>query len=315
MKRILFLMLVGFIGLSCTRNESSFFETKDAYFGLTPPDLTPEVFAPNIVSDSTWAEHCQVAISPNGKEIYWSAWSSKYPPADTSMKNSEQIYFSEFKKGEWSKPVIPNFIIDHLTCLNGGPSFSSDGNRLYFYSTGIEGGLGKKDVWYVGRTETGWSKPINAGEPLNTEDGDWTPSFSRSSTAYHMGNYYHNRNEKPLKFQYQDGKFCKPDTVIIHPDFRPAFAIYVSPDDSYLLFSARHKDGFGSLDIYVCFKTEDDKWGTPINMGDQVNTEKIERFPTVSPDRKYFFFMRHTETQDFFWVSTKIFDEIRKGEE
>ena len=82
-----------------------------------------------------------------------------------------------------------------------------------------------------------------------------------------------------------------------------------------ILFSASHKDGFGSLDIYVCFKTEDDKWGTPINLGDQVNIDKIERFPTLSPDGKYLFFMRHTETQDFFWVSTEIFDELRKKEE
>ncbi len=312
MKRIQFLILIGFICSSCLQTENNFLETKDAYFGLTPPGLTPEVFAPGIVSDSTWAEHCQLAVSPKGNEIYWSAWSSRYPPADTSMKNSEQIYFSEFKNGAWSKPAIADFIKDHLTCLNGGPSFSPDGSRLYFYSTGIEGGYGNKDVWYVDRTENGWSKPINAGEPLNTADGDWTPSFTQDGYAYHMGNYYYNKNEKPLKFKYSNGKFSEPDTVIIHPDFRPVFAIYVAPDESYLLFSARHKDGFGSLDIYVCFKTEDNKWGTPINMGDQVNTEKMERFPTVSPDGKYLFFMRHTPGQDIFWVSTEIISELKK---
>ena len=71
-----------------TQSEQSFLESTNAYFGLTPPGLIPEVFAPGIVSDSTWAEHCQVAVSPNGKEIYWSAWSSRYPPADIAMKNS-----------------------------------------------------------------------------------------------------------------------------------------------------------------------------------------------------------------------------------
>nr|NQU93338.1 PD40 domain-containing protein [Bacteroidota bacterium] len=315
MRKLIFLLLIGIICLSCSQAEKNFLETKDAYFSLTPPGLIPEVFAPNIVSDSTWAEHCQVAVSPKGDEIYWSAWSSKYPPADTSMKNSEQIYFSEFKNGAWSKPAIADFIKDHLTCLNGGPSFSPDGNRLYFYSTGIEGGFGNKDVWYAERTDNGWSKPINAGAPLNTPDGDWTPSFTKDGYAYHMGNYYYNRNEKPLKFKYSNGKFSQPDTVIIHPDFRPVFAIYVAPNESFLLFSARHKDGFGSLDIYVCFKTKDDKWGTPINMGEKVNTDKIERFPTVSPDGKYFFFMRHTPGQDIFWVSTDIINNLKKQTE
>lgn len=313
MKNLLLIFFIGFICMNCTQSVQNFLDTKDAYFGLTLPGLIPEVFAPGIVSDSTWAEHCQVAISPKGDEIYWSAWSSKYPPLDTSIKNSEQIYFSEFKNGAWTKPEVAEFIKDHLDCLNGGPSFNPDGNRLYFYSTGIEGGLGKKDVWYVDRSESGWSKPINAGAPLNTTDGDWTPSFNKNGFAYHMGNYFYNRNEKPLKFKYSDGKFSTPDTVIIHPDFTPVFAFYVAPDDTYLIFSGIHKDGFGSLDIYVCFKTEDDKWGTPINLGDQVNTDKVERFPTVSPDGKYLFFMRHTPGQDFFWVSTEIIENLRSS--
>ena len=46
-------------------------------------------------------------------------------------------------------------------------------------------------------------------------------------------------------------------------------------------------------------------------MDEKVNTEKAERFPTVSPDGKYFFFMRHTPGQDFFWVSAKIIDELK----
>lgn len=311
MKIRLFITLISLFSFSCMQKENNILETSDAYFGLTPPGIIPEVFAPGIVSDTTWAEHCQVAVSPNGDEIYWSAWSSKYPPADTSMKNSEQIYFSKFKKGVWTKPAITEFTKDHLTCLNGGPSFSPDGNRLYFYSTGIEGGYGKKDVWYVERKDNGWSEPINAGEPLNTSDGDWTPSFNSNGYAYHMGNYYYNRNEKPLKFKYTDGKFSMPDTVIIHPDYRPVWAFYVSPDENYLIFSGWNKEGFGSLDLYICFKTDDNNWGIPINLGDQINTEKMERFPVVSPDGKYLFFMRHTKTQDFFWVSTEIFEQLR----
>jgi len=314
MIKILIALIIGLSIFSCNQMEKNVVPVEDQYFGLKPPGLIPEVFAPGIVSDSTWAEHCQVAVSPEGKEIYWSAWSSKYPPADSTMKNSEQIYFSEFKNGSWTKPAVADFIKEHLTCLNGGPNFTPDGNRLYFYSTGIDGGFGKKDVWYVNRTESGWSKPINAGEPLNTADGDWTPSFNPNGYAYHMGNYAHNRKEKPLKFKYLDGKFFIPDTVIIHPAFRPVWAFFVSPDESYLIFSGINKEGFGSLDIYICFKTEDNKWGIPINMGDKINTEKTERFPTVSPDGKYLFFMRHTPGQDFFWVSTEIIEKLKKSD-
>lgn len=88
MKRLFILPVIGFSFTSCAKTEENFLESKDAYFGLKPPGLTPEVFATGIVSDSTWAEHCQVAVTP-------------------------------------------------------------DGNKLYFYSMGIEGGYGNKDVWFV----------------------------------------------------------------------------------------------------------------------------------------------------------------------
>ncbi len=303
MKYILFLFLLGFICFRCIQPKNDFRKTTDAYFGQKPPGLVPEVFAPGIVSDSSWAEHCQVAISPKGDEIYWSAWSPKYPPADGNG-NTEQIYFSKFADGIWTKPALAEFVKDHLTILNGGPIFSQDGNRLYFYSVDRPGGLGGMDTWYVERIDEKWSKPINIGEPFNSKGDDWSPIFTS------FGNAYKNFG-KTIKYKYENSKFSNPDTIVIHKDFRPIFPIYISPEESYVIFDSFKKDNFGDLDLYISFKTNDDKWGNPINMGDKINTSARERFPVVSPDGKYFFFMRHTETQDFFWVSTEIFEELK----
>lgn len=305
MIRLLISLIILLCIFSCTQRENTFLETPDAYFGLKPPGLMPEVFAPGIVSDSTWAEHCQLAVSPDGKEIYWSAWSSQYPPSDTTMKNSEQIYFSEFREGAWTKPAIAEFIKDHVTNINGGPVFSPDGDRLYFYSVDRPGGLGSMDTWYVERKGTGWSNPINAGAPYNSSGANWTPVFTNQGNAYM--NF-----DRTLKFTYENHNFAKPDSVVIHEDIKPIFPMYVSPDESYTIFDSFKKDNFGDLDLYISFKTKDDKWGYPINMGPEINTEVRERFPMVSPDGKYLFFMRHTPGQDFFWVSTDIIDELRK---
>jgi len=288
MNKYIYLLILGIISFSCNLPKQIFIESKDAYFGLTPPGIIPEVFAPGIVSDSTWAEHCQVAVSPNGKEIYWSAWSSKYLPADTTYgHNTEQIYYSKFTDGIWTKPALAEFVKDHLTNINGGPVFSLDGNRLYFYSVDRPGGMGGMDTWYVERIDEKWSKPINVEEPYNSKGDDWSPIFTS------LGNAYKNFG-RTIKYKYENGMFSNPDTIVIHKGFRPIFPIYVSPDESYLIFSGINKEGFGSLDIYICFKTEDEKWGIPINMGNKINTSTRERFPVVSPDGKYFFFMRHT---------------------
>ncbi|MFX1513426.1 MAG: hypothetical protein ACFFCQ_12635, partial [Promethearchaeota archaeon] len=43
------------------------------YLGLTPPKITPEIFAPGIIS-THHHEHSFPTFSPDGREVYWSLW-------------------------------------------------------------------------------------------------------------------------------------------------------------------------------------------------------------------------------------------------
>lgn len=302
MKKLSLIILIGLICVSCAQIEEHFLDTEDAYFGLTPPGLIPEVFAPGIVSDTRWQEHCQVAVSPKGDEIYWSRFADGV---------TEQIYFSKFIDDKWSKPELVEFVKDDLTLVNGQPTFSPDGNRLFFYSRNRPGGLGYIDTWYVEREDDGWSKPINAGEHFNTEGDDRPPIITEKGNAYTMGRNFTEDKINYLKFSYTDGKFSSPLSVKTYKDCPYWWPLYVSPDESYLIFPSAMKAGFGRLDLYVCFKDGDDNWGEPINLGPEINTELSERFPIVSPDGKYLFFMRHTESWDIFWVSTEIIKKLR----
>ena len=309
MKKITLLFLIGFVLVSCTQTKKNFLETKDAYFGLTPPGLIPEVFAPNIVSDTTWAEHCQVAVSPNVDEIYWSAWTGDYMTEDGS-KNTEQIFYSKIENGIWTKPKLAEFTEGNPHGLNGGPSFSPDGKKLFFYQVKSPWVSSDMNTYYVEKKNEKWgNEPILLPQPYNTGDQNYSPIFTNNGTAYK------NLRGKISKYTYENGNFTFTDSIVIHKDFRPLWNFYMSPYEDYVIFAARHDGGYGDIDLYISFKTEEGNWGTPINMGAEINTELRERFPTVSPDGKYLFFMRHTPGQDFFWVSTEIFDELRKSEE
>ena len=305
MKNLLVLLLLGLNIITYAQETQEFLVLKGEYLGQKLPGVVPEIFAPGIVSDTSWWEHCQVAISPKGDEIYWSAWIYKYPPSDPKYgKATEQILYSKLENGSWTKPALAEFVKDFLTVSNGGPVFSLDGKKMFFYSN-RDGGFGDLDTYYVDRIEGNWSKPINAGKPYNSAGTDLTPSFSAK------GNAYKNFHET-IKYRYDNGVFSNPDTIVIYKDFNLRFPPYISPDESHIIFAAKKEDGFGSLDLYISFKNASNQWGYPINMGNKINTSEVERFPIVSPDRKYLFFMRHTETQDFFWISTEIFDELRK---
>ncbi|MBN2134683.1 MAG: PD40 domain-containing protein [Acidobacteria bacterium] len=288
------------------QNSEQFPELKGEYLGQKTPGNIPEVFAPGIVSSSNWAEHCQVAVSPKGDEIFWSAWTEEYTTKDFP-KGSEQLFYSKLVDGLWTKPKLAEFTQQRLDGLNGGPVFSADGEKLYFYSTASEGSLGAMDTWYVQKIDRKWSQPINVGTPFNSDGIDWTPVFSVKGNAY--TNY-----AKLMKFKFGKDGFSNPEEMIIHKDFRPVFPIYIAPDEQYVIFSAENEKGFGSLDLYISFKDKDNNWGIPINMGPEINTDKVERFPVVSPDGKYLFFMRHTEPdQDFFWVSTEIIEKLKEN--
>jgi Tol biopolymer transport system component len=49
-------------------------------------------------------------------------------------------------------------------------------------------------------------------------------------------------------------------------------------------------------------------------MGETINSKRMERFPSVSPDGKYFFFTQMTpgSNEDVYWVSSNIIDRLRE---
>lgn len=302
MKNLFSIILLVIILTSCSEVENNFLDTKDAYFGLTPPGINPEIFAPGVVSDSAWKEHCQIAISPKGDEIYWSKFST-----DTS----EQIYFSKYASGSWTKPKLVDFLKDDLAHLHGQPTFSPDGNKLFFYSKNSPGGMGYIDAWYVERNEKGWSKPINAGNIYNTDGDNRPPIITEKGYAYAMGRNFTENKMDFLRFNYNDGLFSSPVEVSISKETPYWWPLYVSPDESFIIFPSYIEGGLGGLDLYICYKDENETWGKPINLGSEINTSATERFPIVSPDGKYLFFMRQTETWDIFWVSTEIIKELK----
>jgi hypothetical protein len=164
-------------------------------------------------------------------------------------------------------------------------------------------------TYYVEKKDGKWGEePIDAGQPYNTESQNYSPIFTKK------GNAYKNLWGTISKYTYKNDNFSFTDSVIIHEGFSQAWNFYMSPDEEYVIFADRHDGGYGDIDLYISFKTEENNWGFPINLGPDINTELRERFPMVSPDGKYLFFIRHTQTQDFFWVSTEIFEDLKKQE-
>lgn len=63
----------------------------------------------------------------------------------------------------------------------------------------------------------------------------------------------------------------------------------ISADGNTLYFSSDMGGGQGGMDIWYCKKDPSGAWGSPMNMGDKVNTKGTEIFPSITEDNFLYF--------------------------
>lgn len=65
----------------------------------------------------------------------------------------------------------------------------------------------------------------------------------------------------------------------------------LSPDKRELYFASRRPDGYGGSDIYVSRRENNGQWGTPENLGPEINTPGDESCPFIHAGNNNLFFM------------------------
>ena len=64
----------------------------------------------------------------------------------------------------------------------------------------------------------------------------------------------------------------------------------VTENGELLIFSSDRKGGYGGFDLWMSKRLPNGNWGTPINMGPNINTEFDEAFPKFSHDQSFLTF-------------------------
>ena len=308
MRKVALLLIIGFY--SCRL----FAQQEIDYLGQDTPGMTPEIFAKGIVS-SNHQEHSTLSISTDGNEMWWSIWE-----LPRSSERVQKILYIKRDGDQWVGPRIAAFSGKYK---EGGPFLSYDGNTLFFYSRRpIDLDTLEKDIdiWFVDRTENGWSEPVNAGSVINTEFVEANPVLVKNNNLYFTSNRLDGNPDIYLS-RFINGKYIKPENIgdkINTPDAREMF-FTVAPDESFIIFTrdSRKFSESGDLisgerNLMICFKDENGFWMQAINMGSVFNDKKA-RFPGLSPDGKYLFFTRYTEgnDEDIYWVDAKIIEELK----
>ncbi|MFY0592321.1 ankyrin repeat domain-containing protein [Roseivirga sp.] len=279
------------------------FTVRGQYMGETPPQLEKKIFAPNFISTEEF-EFGSV-FNAAGNEFYYAIAKGEKP----------FIRYSKLENGIWSEPVT---ILSSDKYGYNDPFLSPDENRLYFISKRTMDGSAAKedhDIWYIERQGSGWSEPINAGPNINTKDNEYYISFTSTGTMYFASNVNAKGNRKRANQDiyyatFKNGEFQKPVALgnAINTENYEA-DVFIAPDESYLIYCSTRPEGLGRGDLYISFKEENGLWSKGVNMGELVNTEHHELCPFVTADGKY---LMYTSNEDIYWISTKVFDELKK---
>jgi len=261
------------------------------YLGQEPPGDEPVLFAPGIVSTGMYTR--DLAMTPDGSEIYYGVLLGRF----SAILETRRV------DGVWTEPEVAPFSRD-ARFFNLEPAISPDGKRFMFLSTRVgpdrEPAPGEirswtnQDIWVMDRDGERWGQPYNLGPPVNTAGAEFFPSLTRDGTLYFTRGSDDGRESTIWRSRLVGDRYQEPEKLGSRVNSTASqFNAFIAPDESYLIVcTGGREDTRGATDYYVVFRTPDDRWSEPINLGNRVNTPQDAEFsPYVSPDGKYFFFM------------------------
>lgn len=163
------------------------------------------------------------------------------------------IYYSEYKDGEWSEPQNAGINVNTPTTWESMPSITPDGKYLYFASN-RQGSYGGTDIWRVRRLPNGdWSRAENMGPGINTEDNERSPFIHPDGVSlYFASNGWEGLGGYDMYYtRINDSRMQKPINFG-HPINTESDEFYfgVSTDGNKAYFSSNRYSGKGGMDIF-----------------------------------------------------------------
>ncbi len=278
-------------------------EPSGPYLGQEPPGMTPEIFAPGLISLDGERE-LNAVYSPDGRIFMFTR----------SVNGVLKMFFTYRRDDDtWQEPRMAPPSKTYPIHGDADMAFSPDGAWVYFISQRPLAGysLERYNIWRSRVTRHGLVAPEPLGPHINGPGHELYPLLVADGSMYFSAVRDDSIGARDsYRAQYGDGEFEEP--VNLGPGINGPTDegdIYVSPDETYIIHvAAERPDGLGSADLYISFREADGSWGQGVNMGEEINSEEADYCPMVSPDGKYFYY---TQGDDVLWVDAGIIDTYR----
>ena len=144
--------------------------------------------------------------------------------------------------------------------LDYAPTVSADGKTLFFVS--------------------------NRPGSIKTRAGDWSHDFWAAKKNNRLDTVFFEPYNIDTLFQWGN--------LGVNTQLNEGAASIAADGQTLYFTGCNREDGFGSCDIYKT-TIEGDKWGRPVNLGPNVNSDKFDSQPSIAPDQSRIYFVSTRE--------------------
>ena len=241
----------------------------------------PEVVGPGVISGPS--NDADANLTPDGRTLVFSR--------DGAILQSERT------PAGWSTPHVAPF---SGRWMDAQPTLAPDGSALVFVSNRpLAEGDAKHpsgNLWRVERRGGGWGEPVHLPAVVNRGASIWGPSIAGDGSLYFMDRVGGKGPFKLWRAQRRDGAWLEPVPQSLGDPAMQQVDPTVAPDESFIVFSAKHPDTEEHERLYIAFR-EGAGWSAAIDLGAPVNLEGNDSNESrLAPDGRTLYFTSDRQT-------------------
>ncbi|MEZ4422159.1 MAG: M28 family peptidase [Gemmatimonadota bacterium] len=232
-----------------------------------------ELFAPGVVSSA--APEFAITFTPDGRTAFFNR--------GTEDRSAYRMLASLRSDTTWGSAEAVPFA---SAGMDVDPFVSPDGNRIWFSSDRPRAGApaGSISSWYVERTATGWSDPIDPGAPFNSDSADIFVSEARDGTVV----FRSERDGRRRVYATRRGtEGWETPVALRFGTVEEASNPMLHPSGTWIVLSLPGPGG--EPDLYASCRTAEGMWGEPFALPAAINSPFAEFAPAFHPDGTLYF--------------------------
>lgn len=244
---------------------------------------TLTLFGQGIISTSLYER--DLAINPQGDEIIYTLGDYK--------QTKRCLVLLKKENGKWLEPKMMSISGKYQDIE---PFYTNNGNTLYFASNRpIYNDSTRHDynIWYSDKIEGLWSEPEALDSIINTRGDEFFPSLSDKGNLFFTATREDGVGREDIFMsEYEAGNFKAPKPLPLEINSGAyEFNAYISPKEDLIIFSSYGRDDdLGGGDLYMSRKNEGGIWSPSENMGELINSNKLDYCPFIDWENGNFYF-------------------------